>query len=81
VPGYSADTWYGVFAPRGTPKPIVAKLHDTIARALQTPEMKEKLLAQGAEPSGNPPEQFAAFLKSEIAKWGKVIKDSGAKAE
>jgi tripartite-type tricarboxylate transporter receptor subunit TctC len=81
VPGYSADTWYGVFAPHGTPKHIVAKLHDTIARALQTAEMKEKLLAQGAEPSGNTPEQFAAFLKSEIVKWDKVIKDSGAKPE
>jgi tripartite-type tricarboxylate transporter receptor subunit TctC len=52
-----------------------------MAKALRTPEVREKLLAQGAEPAGNSPEEFASFVKSEIAKWRKVVKDSGATAE
>lgn len=81
LPGYSADTWYGVFAPRGTPRAIVVKLNAVIVNALQTPETRAKLLAQGADPAGNSPEQFAAFLAAEIAKWARVVRDSGTKAE
>jgi len=81
LPGYSADTWYGLFAPRGTPREVIMKINVMMAKALRTPEVREKLLAQGAEPAGNSPEEFASFVKSEIAKWRKVVKDSGATAE
>jgi tripartite-type tricarboxylate transporter receptor subunit TctC len=81
LPGYSADTWYGLFAPRGTPREVIMKINVVMAKALRTPEVREKLLAQGAEPAGNSPEEFASFVKSEIAKWRKVVKDSGATAE
>ncbi|HEY0844522.1 MAG TPA: tripartite tricarboxylate transporter substrate binding protein [Noviherbaspirillum sp.] len=78
---YEATSWFGVLAPAGTPKEIVTRLQQEIAKALATPAMKEKLLAQGAEPVGNTSEQFAAFIQSETAKWAKVVKDSGAKVD
>jgi tripartite-type tricarboxylate transporter receptor subunit TctC len=78
VPGYEASSWFGVLAPAGTPKEIVNKLSSEIAKILQTPEIKERLLSQGAEPVGNTPDQFAAFIKAETAKWAKVVKESGA---
>lgn len=81
LPGYEANAWYGFLAPAGTPVDVVAKLHDEIVRILQTPEMKERLAQQGADPVGNTPEQFAAFIKSEMTKWAKVVKDSGITAE
>jgi tripartite-type tricarboxylate transporter receptor subunit TctC len=81
LPGYSADTWYGLFAPRGTPKDVIAKIHAVMAKALRTVEVREKLLAQGADAAGNTPAEFAAFLKSEIAKWSKVVRDSGTKPD
>jgi len=81
LPGYSADTWYGLFAPRGTPRDVIAKIHAAMAKALATADTRAKLLAQGAEPAGNTPEQFAAFIKAENAKWGKVVRDSAAKPD
>ena len=81
LPGYSADTWYGLFAPRGTPKEVVTKIHAVMAKALRTAEVREKLLAQGADPAGNTPEEFAVFMRAETAKWGKVVKDSGARPD
>jgi tripartite-type tricarboxylate transporter receptor subunit TctC len=78
VPGYEASSWFGVLAPAGTPKEIVNKLSSEIAKILQTPEIKERLLSQGAEPVGNTPDQFTAFIKAETAKWAKVVKESGA---
>lgn len=81
VPGYEATLWYGVLAPPGTPAPIIAKLHATLVRALQTPELKERLAADGSDPVGNTPEEFTAFIKSEIARWAPVIKASGARAD
>ena len=81
LPGYSADTWYGLFAPHGTPKEVVTKIHAVMAKALRTPEVREKLQAQGADPAGNTPEEFAVFMRAETAKWGKVVKDSGARPD
>lgn len=81
LPGYEAVTWYGVFAPGGTPRETIAVLHGALAKALQTQEVRDRLLSQGADPSGNTPEQFAAFVKSETAKWGKVIKAAGVRPE
>jgi tripartite-type tricarboxylate transporter receptor subunit TctC len=78
VPGYEATSWFGVLAPAGTPKEIVNKLSTEIAKALKTPEMKKRLEEQGAEAVGSTPEEFAAHIKSETAKWAKVVKESGA---
>lgn len=75
---FEASSWFGLLAPAKTPKPIVNQIRNEVAKALNSPTVKEKLLAQGAEPSGMPPEQFAAFIASEHIKWAKVVKDSGA---
>jgi tripartite-type tricarboxylate transporter receptor subunit TctC len=81
LPGYEASSWFGMFAPAGTPKEIVTKLHQVLAKALASPEVRERLLSQGAEPVGNTPEQFSEYVKIEIAKWAKVVKASGAKVD
>jgi tripartite-type tricarboxylate transporter receptor subunit TctC len=81
LPGYEAVQWYGVLAPAGTPREIVTKLHDSVVRALQDAIVKERFLADGAEPVGNSPEEFAAYIRAETAKWAKVIKDAGIKVE
>ena len=79
--GFEASSWFGVVAPAGTPREIVIKLQQTIAKSLGSPEMRERLVAQGAEPVGDTPEQFADYIKSELAKWAKVVKASGAKVD
>ena len=79
--GFEASSWFGVVAPAGTPKEIVTKLQQTIAKSLGSPEMRERLVAQGAEPVGDTPEQFGDYIKSELAKWAKVVKASGAKVD
>ena len=79
--GFDISTWFGIFAPAGTPPDVVAKLNTEIVRILHTPEMKERLAALGAEPIGNKPDEFSAFIKAEIPKYAKVIKASGAKAD
>ena len=81
LPGYEAVSWYGVLAPAGTPRDIVTRLNMEIVRALKLPEVRQLMLAQGAEPVSESPEQFAALIKSDIAKWGDVVRKSGAKAD
>ncbi len=81
LPGYAAVAWYGVLAPAATPREIVMRLNAEIVRALNLPEVRQLLLAQGAEPVSDTPEQFAAILKADIAKWGEVVRKSGAKAD
>jgi tripartite-type tricarboxylate transporter receptor subunit TctC len=81
LPGYDTSSWFGMLAPAGTPPEIVLKLQQEMARVLQLPDIRQKLLSQGLEPVGDTPEQFAATIRSEIAKWAKVVKASGAKIE
>jgi tripartite-type tricarboxylate transporter receptor subunit TctC len=79
--GYDPTVWYGVFAPAGTPRDIVVKLNGAIAKALQAPEVRERLISQGANPVSNSPEEFTTFVRYEIARWGKVVKASGARVD
>lgn len=81
LPGYEVAGWFGVFAPAGTPREVVNKLSTEISRVLALPDVKTRYSALGAEPGPGNPDEFAAFLKSEITKWAKVIRDSGAKLD
>src|SRR5262245_12717794 len=81
IPGFLVTTWYGVSAPAKTPRPIIDRLHTEIVRALNSPDLKSRLTNDGADPVGNTPEQYTAFVESEIVKWTKVIKSAGIKAE
>ena len=81
VPGYEAVQWYGVLAPAATPRDIITKLHTGVVRALQNPDVRQRLLNDGAEPVGSSPEEFAAYLRSETTKWAQVIKAAGIKPE
>jgi len=78
IKGFGSTPWYGVFAPAGTPKAIVARLQAEISTALDSAEVKEKLAAVGCEPLKGTPEQFAAMVKDDLPKWAKIVKDSGA---
>ncbi|HET7731751.1 MAG TPA: tripartite tricarboxylate transporter substrate-binding protein, partial [Usitatibacter sp.] len=79
LPGYRAATWFGVLAPAGTPKEIVAKLNGEFAKALAAPELVEHLRLEGADVVGGTPEQFGEFLKSEVERWGPVVRAAGIK--
>ena len=81
LPGYEATAWFGVLAPAATPPQIIAKLNAAIVKSLRTREMQERLAAEGTEPVGNTPEQFAQIVRNDIAKWAKVVKSSGARPE
>ncbi|MBI3068345.1 MAG: tripartite tricarboxylate transporter substrate binding protein [Betaproteobacteria bacterium] len=79
--GFEVNQWTGLVAPAGAPKSIIAKLHGEVVRALQQPDVHRTLSNHGFEPVGNTPQEFAAYIKAEIAKWGKVIKEAGIRAE
>jgi tripartite-type tricarboxylate transporter receptor subunit TctC len=81
VPGYVATNWWGIIAPKGTPQPIVDKLHDAIAELLDSAATKKFLDNEGAAPVHMSSEEFGKFIESEIAKWGPVVKKAGMKAE
>jgi tripartite-type tricarboxylate transporter receptor subunit TctC len=81
IGGYEVLTWYGVFAPARTPPAIIDKLNATLARIFATADARERLAALGADPVTMSPAQFAAAVRKELAKWAKVIKDSGARPE
>ena len=79
--GYEIGSWQGVFAPAGTPPEIVRRLNTEIVRILKSPEIHDKLIALGAEPVGNSVDEFTAMVKSEVVKWGDVVKRSGARVD
>ena len=81
VPGFALTNWFALVIPAATPADIRNRLHAEVVKILRAPEIKERLLSMGAEPVGNTQEQFGAFIKSETAKWGKVIRDANIKAE
>lgn len=81
VPGYESSAWFGVVAPAATPRPVVTRLNAEINRAIDLPDMKERFAQQGATPMPRTPGQFGAWIRSEIAKWGKVVKASGARVD
>ena len=81
LPGYEATSWFGIVAPANLPPEILKQTSATLMKAINSPEVREKYLAMGAEPVGNTPAQFTTFIKNEIAKWTKVVKDSGAKVD
>ena len=81
VPGFGATPWYGVLAPAGTPKPIIAQLSAAIAKALDSKDLQDKMAAQGAEVTKSTPEQFAALIKEELPRWQKIVKTSGAQVD
>lgn len=79
--GYEVRTWYGIWALKGTPKDVKDKMYKEVVAAINAPELKKIWAEQGAEPGGMPPEQMGALVKSEIAKWAKVVKDAGARID
>ncbi len=81
VAGFDASSWFGLVAPAGLPREIALKISADVARVLKLPEIRERFIAQGADPVGSTPEQFAQYMRSETAKWARLVKASGAKAE
>ena len=81
LPGFDVSTWFGVFAPAGTPAPIVARLNSAMTAALRSSEMRERLARMGAEPAPGTPEQFSELLRRELAKYQQVVKFSGARVD
>ncbi len=81
LPGFDVTSWYSIVVPSGTPNDIIARLRSEIASALTQPDIQEKLAGLGAEPIGNTPAEFAAMLKVETAKWGKIVKDANIQVE
>jgi len=80
-PGVEDYTWIGIFLPAGTAAPITQKLNDAVNRAIRSADLRERLAAQAFDPAGGSPQQFAEYVKTEIAKWGKVVRETGAKAD
>ena len=81
LPGYEVGSWQGVFAPAGTPPDVVKRLNTEIVKIINSPDVQKKLLELGAEPVGNSSEEFTALVKTEVVKWGDVVKKSGAKVD
>jgi len=81
LPGYEVGSWQGVFAPAGVPPAIVARLNTEIVKIINMPDVQKKIIELGAEPVGDTAEQFGAFVKTEVVKWGDVVKKSGAKVD
>jgi tripartite-type tricarboxylate transporter receptor subunit TctC len=81
VEGVEVPLWFGLLAPAGTPRDVVQLLAANVGRAARSPDIRQKLVDQGADPVGNTPEEFERQLRDEVARWVEVVKVSGAKAE
>ena len=81
LPGFEVVGWYGVLGPAGLPGPIVARLHEELVKVLNQPEVRERIVADGSEPVGNTPEEFRRFMRADLDKWAKLVKESGAKLD
>ena len=81
VPGYEATQWFGMLAPAGTPRPIIDRLNQEMVKLLKSPDVRDRLIADGADPAPTTPEEFGAYIKSETEKWTKVIKAAGIKPQ
>ena len=81
LPGFEVLQWFGLLAPTGTPREIVARVNADVGKALQLPDVQDKLKGLGMQIVGGPPEQFGGFMRAEAIKWGKIVKDSGAKVD
>ena len=81
VPGFEAENWFGLFVPAQTPKKIIARLNEAIVKVMRSPEIQKQFIALGAEPVGNSPEEFAAFVRRDMEKYAKVVRISGAKLD
>ena len=80
LPGFEVVGWYGILGPANLPKPIVSRLHEELVKILHQPDVHERIVADGSAPVGSSPEEFSKFLNADLAKWAKVVKESGAKA-
>ena len=80
-PGFVTGTWYGYLAPAGTPRPVISRLNRELVSALKLPDVRERLLAIGLEPSPNTPEEYDDFIRAEVLRLGKVVKDAGIRLE
>jgi tripartite-type tricarboxylate transporter receptor subunit TctC len=81
VPGYEVVGWNGLVAVAGTPPEIVARLQAEVGKVLRLPEVRERLAALGAEPVGNTPDEFNAFIRAEMTRWGRIIREKGIRSE
>jgi tripartite-type tricarboxylate transporter receptor subunit TctC len=81
LPGFEAVSWYALMAPAGTPREVIAKIHADVAKALQMPDVRERLAGMGAEPSGESPAELAARIKAEYDRWGEVVRKANIKAD
>jgi len=81
LPGFEAVSWYALMAPAGTPREVIAKIHGDVAKALQLPDVRERLAGMGAEPSGESPAELAARIKAEYDRWGEVVRKANIKAD
>ena len=80
-PGYEVSSWYGLLAPAGTPREVVAKLHGIVSRSLKLPDVRDLVAAGGSYPVGSTPQEFSAYIQAEMIKWGKVARQSGARMD
>jgi tripartite-type tricarboxylate transporter receptor subunit TctC len=81
LPGYDVPVWYGYLAPRGTPRAIIEKLHTDIAKAMASPEIRERITNDGGDAAVKSPDEFAALIRTELVKWAKVVKDAGVRID
>jgi tripartite-type tricarboxylate transporter receptor subunit TctC len=81
LPGFEVVGWYGVMGPAGLPAPVVTKLHDEFVKVLKRPDVHDRIVADGSEPAGTSPEEFRQFMLADLAKWAKLVKESGAKLD